>query len=583
MVFLLPKLHKPNAPLRPVMSAAKTVGYGLGNMLTYRLSGLRHSPHAIKDSFDFVKKIRGSTNTDKMMLSFDVTSLFTNVLLTYTIDYILNEMYPACPKDCSDLPMTKQCTSCKKRKDFGTLLRTSTSETHFTFGNKIYEQKNGAAMGASLAPVMGDIFVTHMETTLMDDLKRIVVCEWHRYVDDTFVLVDPGATVDDILSILNNFHPSIKFTHEHEANDSLPFLDVRVTRYPDRRTFETTIYRKPTFTGLMINSDSFVPLQYKNAGINSMVRRALSICSSYTSLTAEFDEVRRIGQANGYPLSFIDVHIGIGLSRHLGKNDPKQEEVVLGCPKKQMYVEIPYTGQTTLTMKKQFSHLSGKLRPDLDVRFFTKPPASVQTFFRNKDPVVKHMQSNIVYSVKCSDCDHSYIGKTDRQAIRRMREHGAPKDAFDEPKSSDDDDDVPVNMPAQVPVDKPRYTSNVITRAQALVLSKIAAATTSNATDTLTTTTTKPTATAIAPQNSNDKKVPIITSSLAQHEKDTDHHINWADFQVVWGDNHPYRLLIKESLLIQAYKPELNRTTHSVPLLIYSAGLPRDLLPDPNG
>ena len=437
-------------------------------------------------------------------------------------------------------------------------------------------------MGAPLAPVLADIFMTHMETTLMDDLKRIGVCEWHRYVDDTFVLVDPGTKVDDILSILNNFHPSIKFTHEHEANDSLPFLDVRVTRSPDRRTFETTIYRKPTFTGLMINWDSFVPLQYKNAGINSMVRRALSICSSYTSLTAEFDEVRRIGQANGYPLSFIDVHIGIGLSRHLGKNDQKQEDVVLGCQKKQMYVEIPYTGQTTLTMKKQFSHLSGKLRPDLDVRFFTKPPASVQTFFRNKDPITKHMQSNIVYSVKCSDCDHSYIGKTDRQAIRRMREHGAPKDAFDEPKSSDDDDDVPVDVPAQVPVDKPRYTSNVITRAQALALNKIAAATASNAPDTLTTTT-KTTATATAPQNSKDKEVPIITSSLAQHEKDTGHHINWADFQVVWGDSHPYRLLIKESLLIQAYKPELNRTTHSVPLLIYSAGLPRDLLPDPNG
>jgi hypothetical protein len=51
----------------------------------------------------------------------------------------------------------------------------------------MYVQHNGVAMGASLAPVIADIFMAHMETTLMDELKRIGVCEWHRYVDDTFV------------------------------------------------------------------------------------------------------------------------------------------------------------------------------------------------------------------------------------------------------------------------------------------------------------------------------------------------------------------------------------------------------------
>ena len=121
----------------------------------------------------------------------------------------------------------------------------------------MYMQHNDVAMGAPLAPVIADIFMAHAETTLTDELKNIGVCEWYRYVDDTFVLVDPDTKVDDILFILSNFHPSIKFTHENEAKDFLPFLDVRVTRSPDRRTFETTIYRKPTFTGLMIK---WIPL-----------------------------------------------------------------------------------------------------------------------------------------------------------------------------------------------------------------------------------------------------------------------------------------------------------------------------------
>ncbi|CAF5032188.1 unnamed protein product, partial [Rotaria socialis] len=103
--------------------------------------------------------------------------------------------------------------------------------------------------------------------------------EWHRYVDDTFVLVNSITCIDNILSILNNFHPSIKFTYKIE---------------------DATIYRKPTYTGLLTNYHSYVPMQYKNGGIITMVNRALIICSTYTSLAAEFNEIRRIGLLNGY-------------------------------------------------------------------------------------------------------------------------------------------------------------------------------------------------------------------------------------------------------------------------------------------
>jgi hypothetical protein len=83
------------------------------------------------------------------------------------------------------------------------------------------------------------------------------------------------------------------------------------------------------------------------------------------------------------------------------------------------------------------------------------------------------------------------------------------------------------------------------------------------------------------PDNTNDKNG--VYSTLSKHEKDTRYRINWKDFRVVWRDENRYRLLIKESLLIHAYKPALNRTTHSVPLIVFSDGLTTDLLPDPNG
>ena len=121
-------------------------------------------------------------------------------------------------------------------------------------------------MGAPLAPVIADIFMAHFEKSLMNDLERVGVCDWYRYVDDTFVLLRPNTNIDDVLNILNDFHPSIKFTHEEETNGSIAFLDVRVIRSQvapktemgqSQSTtifiFDTTIHRKETFTGLMIN------------------------------------------------------------------------------------------------------------------------------------------------------------------------------------------------------------------------------------------------------------------------------------------------------------------------------------------
>jgi hypothetical protein len=117
------------------------------------------------------------------------------------------------------------------------------------------------------------------------------------------------------------FHSSTKFTYETETDHSLPFLDVQVTRSSERHTFETTIYMKPVFTGLTTQWNSFVPMSYKKASIDSMTRRALSICSTYPSWSAEFDDRRRIGQADNYPLSFINAHIGIGLNKYPTKKD----------------------------------------------------------------------------------------------------------------------------------------------------------------------------------------------------------------------------------------------------------------------
>ncbi|CAF1117178.1 unnamed protein product, partial [Rotaria magnacalcarata] len=155
---------------------------------------------------------------------------------------------------------------------------------------------------------------------------------------------------------------------------------------------------------------------YKKSRITSMIDRALRISSTYQLLSIEFNEIRKIAKLNDYPTSMVDTLIGIKFSKI----------------KNYIYVEIPYVTTTTSELKKRTQHLASKLRTDLNIKFFSKPPPNTNTYFQSKDPITKHMLSDVVYSVKCKDCGQLYIGKTERQCIRRLQEHGVPRTIFND-------------------------------------------------------------------------------------------------------------------------------------------------------
>jgi len=62
-------------------------------------------------------------------------------------------------------------------------------------------------------------------------------------------------------------------------------------------------------------------------------------------------------------------------------------------------------------------------------------------------------------------------------------------------------------------------------------------------------------------------------SALAKHYLSTGHIFSDTDFKILLSDQHRYRLLVKESLLIRQRGPQLNGTDRSLPLYIYPDGL----------
>ena len=71
------------------------------------------------------------------------------------------------------------------------------------------------------------------------------------------------------LEYINCQHPNINFTAEIEAENSLPFLDVLVTR--EGNNLMTSLYRKKTFTGLYTDFASLAPDKYKNDLISILI------------------------------------------------------------------------------------------------------------------------------------------------------------------------------------------------------------------------------------------------------------------------------------------------------------------------
>jgi hypothetical protein len=82
-------------PLRTVVSSIGTYNYGLAKALKQILSSIIHNEAIIKDSFAFVEELKSlpASTSEYKVVSFDVTSLYTNIPLNETIKIILNCLY----------------------------------------------------------------------------------------------------------------------------------------------------------------------------------------------------------------------------------------------------------------------------------------------------------------------------------------------------------------------------------------------------------------------------------------------------------------------------------------------------------
>ena len=179
----LPKIHKPNLPLRPIVSFVGSATYELSKFLKNILSPLvGNTVHTVENSAEFVELIEKINILDnESQMSFDVVSLFTSIPLEIARAIVLGRLSNYCTlEDRTNLTITELTEA----------LDICLTSTYFTYNNKCYEQIFGTPLGLSLSPVIANMVMEDLEQQALSTFHNPPSI-WVRYVDDVYAIVKP--------------------------------------------------------------------------------------------------------------------------------------------------------------------------------------------------------------------------------------------------------------------------------------------------------------------------------------------------------------------------------------------------------
>lgn len=395
-VYGLPKIHKPGNKMRLIMSNIGAPNYKLAKWLVSEIATLNLEPgKSVKNSFKAAEILSNiELDPGEILVSFDVTSLYPSVPVNEAIQCLENELHKLQMDDTKRTLYIQTAKLCMQ-------------QSYFQFNSKFYKTEHGVNMGNPFSSILAEIFMVNFENKLEED--NILPKNWIRYVDDVFTTIKESE-IDAVLNTLNNRCQSIKFTFEKEADRSLPFLDLLLTRDINNK-IDISIYRKPTHTNRLIPYNSHTPIQHKLAAFNSMIHRLINLPLSIDSYTKERNIIYQIAIQNGYQPNKIDTLI----EKHSQKLRQMNISTLNREPTQSRKVPITFAPSITNKIQSIFN------KHNLQVLYNSTNKLST-LLGSTKDKTPTEDKSGI-YSIKCSDCNDIYIGQTRRKISDRFKEH----------------------------------------------------------------------------------------------------------------------------------------------------------------
>jgi GIY-YIG catalytic domain len=306
VLYGLPKIHKNNWPLRPIVSQIDSPAYKLNKYLDYLLTTAEKSiPNLLQDTTKFLQIVN---TLDPMppgiiLFTIDVTSLYTVLPHDLVINYV-EEMYTETLTDWQKYTSDVRPVPGYIIKE---IIKIVLSQTFFSFDGNNYMQNYGITMGAPSSVKLANITLhKHLIKTLLNYPRTMPLLQL-RLIDDIFGIW--SGTEEELLNwvkFLNDSHNSIKFTLEFSKVE-IPFLDTLV--YIENNKIRTRLYKKPTDNKQYLHFSSEHPQHVKKAIPYAQALRYRRIIEDDEILKLELEKLRQNFLIRKYPETIVETAI----------------------------------------------------------------------------------------------------------------------------------------------------------------------------------------------------------------------------------------------------------------------------------
>ena len=225
------------------------------------------------------------------------------------------------------------------------------------------------------------------------------------------------------------FHPNIKFSHEHTGDTpSILFLDTS-GMFMEDRTIAMELYIKPTHSGVLLHQSSAHPRSTKDTVASSQMNRALQVSSMTAGSSRSTEKIATMLEKNDYPTDMIVKSKKRATQRSSGQHQWKERTAkigVLSLP----YISEEVTHRVRKAVKKSglnihIAQRSGPTMKSILTWSALEPPecpSQRRCVVCQAGLKARYTTKNIIYRLNCTLCTKSYIGETKRPIRERFLE-----------------------------------------------------------------------------------------------------------------------------------------------------------------
>ncbi|CAF4540624.1 unnamed protein product [Rotaria sp. Silwood2] len=280
-LYYLPKAHKPDTPLRPIIAGLKHPTIKISKFLDEILRPLFDQMAAnttVTCGTEVIKQLhvwsKQNLREETVLCSMDVIDLYTMIPQTEGILAIRKMLNYLNIKQIKGITIETIIRLC----------RFVVHNNYFSYNGKFYYQVRGGAMGSPLTLTIANCYMFFFE-------RSIVKQQINRW---------------------NQFDINIKL--KEQIGQSTNFLDLYIEN--KNGTLFTKVYHKPSYEPYYLPFTSVHPKHMKINIPYTMLIRAIKYCSTFETYVDEREKLRMAFLLNKYPNEFIDKQFDRVFQKH---------------------------------------------------------------------------------------------------------------------------------------------------------------------------------------------------------------------------------------------------------------------------